>query len=49
MLDTIVPSAPDANRTIASAVSSTSTLCAWVAQTAVTSATGPMHQRSKST
>src|SRR6185312_8020153 len=49
VLDKIVPTAPEPNLTIASAVSSTSTWCAWVAQTAVTSATGPMHQRSRST
>jgi len=49
VLDKIVPTAPEANLTIASAVSSTSTWCAWVTQTAVTSVTGPMHQRSRST
>ena len=41
--------APEANLTIASAVSSTSIWCACVVHTAVTSAGGPRHQRSRST
>ena len=49
VLDTIVPTAPEANRRMASAMSSASILWARVAHTAVTSVTGPMHQRSRST
>ena len=48
LLDRMVPTAPEPNLTMASAVSSTSTWCACVVQTAVTSVTG-MHQRSRST
>lgn len=43
-----VPTAPEANLTMASAVSSTSIWCAWVAHTAVTSVAGPMHHSSRS-
>ena len=49
VLDRMVPTAPEPNLTMASAVSSASIWCACVAQTAVTSVTGPMHQRSRST
>jgi hypothetical protein len=49
VLDMMVPTAPEVNLTIASAVSSTSIWWACVVHTAVTSATGPMHQRSRST
>ena len=49
VLDRMVATAPEANLTMASAVSSTSIWCAWVVHTAVTSAGGPMHQRSRST
>ncbi len=49
MVAVIVPTAPEANLTMASAVSSTSMSCAWVVQAAVTSVVGPMHQRSRST
>ena len=49
VLDTIVPTAPELNRRTASAVSSTSTWWPCVEQTALTSVTGPMTHRSRST
>ena len=49
VLATIVPTAPELNFRTASATSSTSTWWVWVMQTPVTSASGPMLQRSRST